>query len=651
MAGIFKQTGLVKLAIIEKVYPDTMTADISFTNNLGNSSLRSGNKDLYRAQLPISYLSVGGAFIGGMPSQGTPVAVCQGESGYHFYIIAFLVRDPANTATVSPSKLNIPPLSEGKLTIQAHQSISIDLSKDLITIGDLSNSLSLDTDSRILTNTFSNSYTFSEGTKEVMGVILRDRNLETNAKEIGLDPVANTASSTYGEVARNPPRVEKREVVFEYEKVAQVRSNIEEVKGYNKERITTIPGFINRRDSQNDTLSLSLVYPNHLMETVKGTVVDIYGNILDLNRNKIPIGDGKTAIINIKSSLSAQDSNKNTYEEIKRLERKSIAYHFEMNARKEVEKTGAPDPSNQDNYARDRSRFFLDIDKEGQLKLNVPSSSSSGNVPLLTRYENYTTVNPNTRSKDPNDVAVNPDQKDILIEGFSTAGPMRLVDDTDKDAGPVDRFSNEKSPKYIGHGTAYHDISRTIRASTEVQFYKPSEYESTTRLDSGDIEPIKEVVSQEIIVSGTQANGGGRSGSLNFDGSIDLNIGRNEVDEQSLWVDTEGGVVANIGEDKNGMSVAASLDGNVFLELGNTDTHTDDTSSKVFDLKVSDGVGNMTVFRIDETGLSITTQGRVVMYSSGDMMFRSAAGITMDAENVIINGRSVIKNVGAGPVR
>ena len=44
-------------------------------------------------------------------------------------------------------------------------------------------------------------------------------------------------------------------------------------------------------------------------------------------------------------------------------------------------------------YGRQRSRFFIDIDKEGQFKLNVPASSEKGNVPILTRYENYSTIN------------------------------------------------------------------------------------------------------------------------------------------------------------------------------------------------------------------------------------------------------------------
>jgi hypothetical protein len=634
MPAIFKQTGLIRVATIANVSADRLTADVYFTNS----------KDLYRIQLPLVYASSDGAFIGGVVSKGTQVAVCQAEGSQHYFVVSFLARDPSNSSLIRTTK-NLP-LIDGQLVIQQHPNSKISLTKHKITIGDSYSYLNFDTDNRILTTSFSNQIISSEGHKEIIGTILRDRNTQTSSKEIGLDPIATTINSSYGEVPRNPARVERREVIFEYEKVAQVKSNEKELKDYNKEGRPAINGFVNRREQENDTLSLSLVYPNHLMETIKGTVVDTYGNILDINRKKIPLGEGENSITKIKSSLGTQN-NKNTYEELKRLERKSIGYHFEMNSRKEAEKSGPPNILNRDNFARDRSRFFLDIDKEGQFKLNVPASSSTGNIALLTRSENYSTIHPNENSKDPNDVAINPDQKDILIEKFLAFDPIQIVDETNSNVGPVDRFSTEKSPQYIGHGTAYHDITKTIRYSTGKSFYNPNEYVATTLLGSGSIEAVPPIVSEKIIVAGPDANAGGRSGSLNFDGSLEMSIGANEVDTQSLWLDTEGGIVANLGEDDKGISIAASLDGDVFLELGDVDV----AEGKVFDLKVSNGVGDTTVFRIDKTGMSMTTQGRLVMYSSADMMFRSAARITMDAENIIINGRSHIKDPGKGASR
>lgn len=648
MSGIHKYAGFLRVATIQEVYPNSMMVDISFTNKLGNNSLRSEDNSNQKAQLPMSYFSADGGFIGGLVARGTPVVVAQAESGSHYFIVSFLVRDPADGGRVGMKNLPTPTnLNDGEITIRANTNASIVLGDGSITIGDLHNSLSFNTQSREITNSFSGSYIYSESSNEVSGAIFRDRNFLTDSKKIGLDPVANTTSSTYGNIARNPARVEKREVIFEYEKSSNVKSNDKELKGYNLEKDTTSAGFVDRRDLKNDVFSLSLVSPNYLIETIKGTAVDIYGNILDLNRNIIPIGEKTKSIVDIKSTITGQSSNKNIYDNIKRLERKSIAYHFEINSRKEIETSGAPNIKIKENYARDRSRFFLDIDKEGQFKLNVPASSNTGNIPLHTRYENYSTVNPNERSNDPNDISDSPDQKDILIESFTNFGSVKLVDNNGSDIAPVDRFSDKKSPIYIGHGTVYHDISKTARHSSEVNFYNPQEFESTTRLDSGDIKPISNIVSNNIITSGDKANGGGRSGSINFDGSIELNIGANKVDTQSLWLDTEGGIIANVGQDKNNISLAASLDGNVFLELGDTKVK----EGKVFDLKVSNGVGNMTVFRIDETGLSITTHGRVLMYSSSDMVFRSAAAMTLDAETITINGRDIVKDPNAGTIR
>jgi hypothetical protein len=658
---IFKPTGLVRLATIEKVYPDTMTVDISFANNMGDTSLRSRKSHLSKAQLPLSYLSSGGGFIGGLVAEGTPVAVVQAEAGHHYYILAFLARDPASNSKVSPTEIKIPSLKKGDVTIQAHPNAPISLNSEQIKIGTYKDNVVYNTAQKLTINSFSNSYTITQAGREIIGTILRDKKPQENfstffrtsdtsfnsiLKEIGLDPVAQTTTSSYGAIARNPARIEKREVIFEYEDLAKVKSNDQELKDYNGQTSDNDnTSFVNRRNSRADTLSLSLTYPNHLMETIKGTVVDIYGNILDINRNVLPIGEEDFSIVKIKSTTSA--ANKNIYEAIKRLERRSLAYHFEINARKESQKSSPPNVSDTSNFARDRSRFFIDIDKEGQFKLNVPASSSTGNIPLHTRYENYSTVFAD-KIKGADEAIFNSEYKDILIEKYIENDSIKLVDKDKGKAAPVDRFSDPKSPVYIGHGTVYHDIAKVIRHSSSVQFYSPNEYSTTTLLDGGFIDPVADIVSKEIIVSGPNANAGGRSGSMNFDGSLELNVGANEVDGQSLWLDTEGGVIASIGQDKNEISVAASIDGNVFLELGNADINTDNPGPKVFDLKVADGAGNMTVFRVDKSGVSVTTQARYVVYSTGDMMFRSAARITMDAENIILNGRSVIKDPGKG---
>lgn len=686
---IFKRTGLVRLATIKHVYPDSMTVGITFNNYIGDSSIRRGDDDIWTAQLPASYLSAGGGFIGGIVSEGTPVAVVQAEGGHHYFIVAFLAKDPSSKSTKLPNEIQksanaLNTLNSGDIIIQNNKNNFIKLSNNTTTIGGPIDSLILNSNKKLFINYFSNSYTITEAGREIFGSILRNRKEWTNfspslmtsdesfnsiLKEIGMDPIADTTNSDYITAVKNPPRVEKRELIFEYEDLANIKSNDEESKYYLGSSTKNLTTISNRRDSRADTLSLSLVSPNYLIETIKGTVADTYGNILDINRNIIPIGKDNFSISKIKTAI--KDQNINIYDEIKRLERKSIAYHFEINSRKESQKSGPPDVSisqsdDNYNYARDRSRFYLDIDKEGLFKLNIPASSKTGNIPLHTRYENYSTVYAKEHSEDannpasnPNNATFNPEYKDILIEKYLNYGPIKLVDENGENAIPIDRFSTNGSPENIGHGTVYHDITKVARSSTKVQFYNPNEYVSTTILDpnsSGHITELKSIVSEEIVISGSEANAGGRSAFINMDGSLELNVGANNVDGQSMWLDTEGGIIASIGQDKqNEISLAASLDGSVFLEVGNNDLSDGEDNTKrkarVFDLKVADNVGNFTCFRIDKTGLSVSTQGRFVVYSSSDMMFRSAARITFDAENIIANGRSIIKDPGSGPIR
>ena len=80
-------------------------------------------------------------------------------------------------------------------------------------------------------------------------------------------------------------------------------------------------------------LSLSLVSPNFLMETVKGTVIDIFGNILDINRAPIPVGDSQNLTL---STANGNNVTSQSFDNIKAAERNSIAYHFELNARKNL---------------------------------------------------------------------------------------------------------------------------------------------------------------------------------------------------------------------------------------------------------------------------------------------------------------------------
>lgn len=681
---IHRPAGFLRVATIISVDESTMTAYISFKSSAsGLSGVGTDDSTRVIAQLPISYLSAGGGFIGGLPAEGTPVVVSQAEGANYYFIVAFLARDPANKSTRNTAQIKTH-IVRDEIRIQANEDGNINLAPDGITIGEQKNSIVFDTTRKILLNTFNYSYYIGQGEKEISGVIKRDRKpkknypsslrisdpaYDDNLKIIGMDPIADARPSNSGIAIRNPARIEKHEIVYEYEDASKVKSDDLELSFYKTGKFPDDSTILNRRAGRADALSLSLVAPNQLIESIKGTVVDIFGNIVDINRDILSIGnkDAVASVANIKSTLDESDTFKNAYAQIKRLERRSLAYHFELNARKETGGSGPPDVSNDDDYARARSRFFLDIDKEGQIKLNIPASSETGNIGLLTRYENYSTVNPNTKSKDPNDMVFNPTYTDILIEPFASQ-VITIKDDLGNTVGPINRLSDQNNPTRIQHGTVYHDISKTVSTLQASTFYNPSptaESIPTTPLGSGQVSPLAaDIVSKEVIISGANANAGGRSGSLNFDGSLEINIGANTVDRQSLWLDTQGGVLANLGRDlKNNISLALNADGQVLMQIGGPTVPAETGRFKgsqtgwlagVLDIRVfntNNPNNEMTVFRIDNGGLQVTTPSRIIFYSAQDMLFRSQAKIEFDADTLVLNGREVLRNPTSGPIR
>lgn len=666
---IMRPVGLLRVATITKFYPEFFSVDVSF----GNTSVGPARSQVKNVQLPVSFMGASGAFIGGYPDPGTNVIVAQGE-GNTWFVVGFL---PIDQSIKSKPTLDIPEITKGHLTVRVDDNNSIDLdSSSGISIGEPNNSLILDTGRFIFSNTFDNKYSFTEAARGIDGSILRDTapnvNLASSLRAsdlsyndtlntIAMDPLDRPNWSNESGSIKNPIRTETREVVYEYAKSFNVVSNDKELNSYKDSKDVDSTSIYNRRESRADTLSLSLLAPNYLMEVIKGTVVDIYGNILDLNRSILPFGQtDNLSVSNIKNTANNPDDGSNVFLNIKRLERRSIAYHFELNARKDtlappnvIDKSVA-----QRNYGRDRSRFYFDVDKEGQFKLNVPSSSETGNIALLTRYENYSTVFPNSKTNDPNDLVFNGNNMDILLDSFITNGnnTITLIDAQDAYAAPLDRFS---SGTHIKHGTAYHNISKTVSSFQNLGI-SSNEYQPTTSVGLGRVPFISNIISPVITLSGQNANAGGRSGQINMDGMLELNLGANTIDRDSLWIDFQGAVKGNVGRDlNNGISMAVACDGEILIQSGGT-TPDNDTRftgkntahiSGVVDIRVfNDNTSEVTIFRIDREGLTVSTPGRVTYYSNGNMTFRSKGTINIEAPTVNIQNREVNRDPGAGSI-
>lgn len=675
--SIGKIPGLLRLGTIISFDPDFLKVQVYIGGFKEYNAMRQDYHNTIDAQLPISYFSpVGGMFVGGYPDIGTPVILGQANGG-QWFIVGILAKDVAALNTSHPA---IPDLDPGVFQLQANNNTFIRLSQDDgIALGEHGNSLNLDTQRDVISNTFDNTYTFTEASRTIEGIIRRD--IEPNTKYasslretdigyndtlkvIGLDPIVKENWSNIGSSIRNPSRTEQRETIYEFGKSFNILSDDQEFLSYkdskniNLTNSTNTKNIINRREGRADALSLSLVAPNYLMETIKGTVVDIYGNLLDINRSIIPIGKtDNLSVKKIKTNLEDSSPLGNVFDNIKTLERREIAYHFEINAKKDS--LGAPDVSNQSNYARQRSRFSMDIDKEGIFKLNVPASSETGNIPLLTRYENFSTVNPNPDTKDPNDLVFSQNSQDILIESFiGDNAVIDIIDELDGNAAPIDRFSSESSPKYIKYGTAYHDISKTLNAFGSDTIIK--EILPTTNIGRGLVIPKTNIIASSITISGVNANGGGRSGSLNFDGSIDLNVGANTINRHSLLADFQGAIIANVGRDNtsNNVSGAFHFDGELLIQSGGTTANIDSRFVKVnnghkpgcVDIRVYNSSGAVQVIRISNEGIDIHSESRLLIYSGGDMTLRSAGTVIIDGEDVQVNSRKVRKLVGLGSI-
>lgn len=649
--------GVLRLATVLSYDSKTGLLEV----NLDMSNITINTETTKKIKIPFSFYSTNGLFIGGIPEPGTPVVIGQGEGKWYF--VSFINNTPSNIK-----------LKSGELLIQSSNSTQLTLNRDgTINLGSPSSRINLNTDAKTYLDNFDIKMSFTEGHRHIVGPIKRDLKPNKHVSEdsklasplfdeylitVGLDPSASKNTNQKSN-SKNPPFIENRELIYEFLYSSGVSDELSESSIYGKsdqlKQKFTLP---NRRKSRTDTLSLTLLEPNFLMETIKGTVVDIFGNILDINRSRLPIGSNDFTI--------RSEGNKDkeaAYIKIREAQRKGIAYHFEINAKKDLRgKNGQlvlPNISarlEENDYARNRSRFFLDVDKEGMIKLNVPASSDVGNIPLLVRYENWSSFN-DKDNNNPNKFFKNDDGLDIYLDSFAKNGGVIAIEDENGRTTLKDRITEA----HLNHGTAYHNILNTCQVHQSTQFisypfeplfdisaipyYDPNPDAAVSDKNFGNI------VSPKITVGGKNANAGGRSGSFNFDGSIEMNVGANSIDRHSVWLDTAGSIIGNIGRDKRNISAAITMDGDLLLQVGGNGVTGDSRFAKLnnafrpgaIDIRVFNAGFDCTMIRIDNEGVKIMTPGRMIFQSQGDMLFRSASGIVMDAERIVFHDREHLK--------
>lgn len=631
--------------------------------NLAKTDVIPNSQDEVDVPLMGAWIGPNGEFSGGCPVVGSNLWVTLGSGGRWAplsYVPSEGVFANLNSSQVSGHRKNqMGALRPGRWLTQVQDNIRLIADpEDGITLGNPNQFFQADPNRCLGSFTFESLYSFTDATRKINGPVKRDlfansdRNVSGSALTshiyeesldlIGLDP--ETAAG--GSINRNPPFAEDREVVYEFANSFGFTNDGDEADRYDTEKDPSVPIKFRRRDGRADSLSLSLLEPNQLMETIKGTVVDIYGGVVDINRAILPNGLVDAL------SLNSTDTNKSdAFVALRKETRKSIAYHMEINARKDSNSIQDPDKS--EDYSRDRSRFSIDIDKEGQFKWNVPASSEIGNISLLTRYENYSTLKAFEDSGDPLEFVRNVDNQDIFCEGFGAQSVSLTGGDDALEgfASPVDRITDQP----LKLGTAYHDILQTCNLHTRIDAVTTNHPETKIPIALPNVNDQPIIVSNNIIVSGENANAGGRSGTINMDGFLSLNIGANTVDRQSVWLDCAGGIVANVGRDKNNISYAGSFDGDIFIQVGG-DTISNDSRfpgdqnaarSGTVDIRVRGGSGgvaggSMTVFRIDETGTRVSAPGEVDIVSAGALRLKSVRNnVYIDGESVFVNNRLI----------
>ncbi len=545
-----------------------------------------------------------------------------------------------------------PRLEPGDLVLQGLAGSKITLTKSGIQLKNTGDTyITYDANLGISNEYFKHKYINTEAYRSISGTIKRDlrsrpRESELNADKlfsldyeqeltiIGRNPelrnltlTSRTSRSSEEAAIRNPALAEHRLHVYEYALSEMTGTLAEE-----RDRLPpeTDPSFLNqpsRRDlRRTDVLNMGPQVPNMLYEQIIGTTVDIYGNILDLNRNKILFaakGDDKKGEANEKNSsqnLGALDLETNL-----KLLRRSVKYHLELNSKKKdtsfkAAQLDAGDGLDAIGYSH--SRFTIDVDGEGLTKINIPSSSNTGNIPLLSRYINTYDKPNNDDSQNANNVSyVDETQTDIQHFGFGSGEG----NDLGPDYAPPDILTENTTVKYR---TAYHDIIATAK-------------------DTGVTEPISDTLGKSIT-DAQKANAGGRSLHANLDGSAELNIGRDVVDNKSLVLDTAGSAVVRVGKDKNDNSLVTELDGNIYVQVGGSAVGEDEiVDNPQFTIKIKSGDDTNTI-SIGEEGITIFSGKNTPMHikAGSDLTLEAAGTVRLKGNTVDINEQRVINPTG-----
>tara|TARA_R110002020_G_scaffold50716_9_gene143342 strand:+ start:41403 stop:43751 length:2349 start_codon:yes stop_codon:yes gene_type:complete len=458
-----------------------------------------------------------------------------------------------------------------------------------------------------------------------------------------------------------------------------------------------------------------------LVEVVVGNLIDINGSALDINFGKIVAGDPGDKF----PQQGNLDSIKENIFYTEKITRRGVGYHFQLSTN-----SSSIMPS------QSQSNFLFDIDKEGIMKLNVPKSSSTGNVPFAanTSYLSdgdipiVSTKNPSkleaipvTLRKEDGTVQYPTGSEYIRNTGveyvnigeskyfpYSDASSdrerinctahhnmysigERLIANTIQsvNVGYVDATRLAGLPAEMGSkpfeipndgSVDVHEMMSCVNVSPGIPAMNPGSKDSTLIVAGRDQQSYKafsnsfgvekdgETLTAKGVGAGAEegvVDSGGKSANINFEGAVDLSIGKDNYDQKSLVIDTESTVLAWLGKptvpatgptgDESDRSLIVQSDGSILINVGGT--YSGDIAAKEdikkgvafnkgrLDIRVNvsdkglvgategDALGGDFLISISEHGLVIAGMAKelpMVIRNHGELSMESATKLTLN---------------------
>jgi hypothetical protein len=469
--------------------------------------------------------------------------------------------------------------------------------------------------------------------------------------QVGRDPTLSIVKLTEeGSGRRNPPFVEQRNVVYEFSRDFAAADPAKEELLYagTSPRASFSDIKTERQGSRTDAFGLGPLQYNLLSESLIGTAVDIYGNILDLNRNVIPAEE-----------MQPNDETNRVKAQYRAL-RRSLKLHMELNSRKDAgsaskDSTEGPFPNSPEIIA-DHSRWSVDVDGEGQTKINIPASSPTGNIPVHARYltssyliesndnlsiTDYAIRNSGSTSNDRNQETELGPKRDILHLNYSSVSQENGLPIQGSYAPQSLNVRRGASGQRDFRWTMpYHDpgfrdiLSLPTTIGVSSQWYLDGYASRSPRVTYRDIFKSDVLSATSLSNAGDGANAGGRSLSINADGSLELSVGLDQADGKSIVLDTAGSLIGRLGKDRLNNSVMLAGDGNATLVFGASGKTTDNRKTQPSNFKI--------FVHSDSGPASIEViNGNIYIRSAPEknLVFEAAKNVIINAgDTVLING-------------